>query len=79
MIFSQVRITCYFHVFAQKLTWYFIGVYIINIIIRYLGMDMLMFKSKSFSVSFTYDKSRKSSLCRRCEISSFYEKNIRII
>ena len=35
VIFSDVKITCYFHVwryhvFAQKLTWYFIGVYIIN-------------------------------------------------
>ena len=34
VIFSHVKITCYFHmwryqVFAQKLTWYFIGVYII--------------------------------------------------
>ena len=33
--FSRVKITCYLHVwryqvFAQKLTWYFIGVYIIN-------------------------------------------------
>ena len=32
VIFSQVKITCYFlmwryQVFAQKLTWYFIGVY----------------------------------------------------
>ena len=32
--FSHVKITCYFHkgryqVFARKLTWYFIGVYII--------------------------------------------------
>ena len=35
MIFSRVKITCYFHMwrynfFALKLTWYFIGVYIIN-------------------------------------------------
>ena len=35
VIFSQVKITCYFHmwryqVFAWKLTCYFIGVYIIN-------------------------------------------------
>ena len=35
MTFSRVKITCYFHVwiylfFAPKLTWYFIGVYIIN-------------------------------------------------
>ena len=35
VIFSQVKITCYFHmrryqVFARKLTWYFIGVYIIK-------------------------------------------------
>ena len=35
VIFSDVKITCYFHVwryhvFTQKLTWYFIGVYIIN-------------------------------------------------
>ena len=35
MIFSHVKITCYFHmwryhVFARKLTWYFIGIYIIN-------------------------------------------------
>ena len=35
VIFSHVKITCYFHVwryrvFAPKLTWYFIGVYIIN-------------------------------------------------
>ena len=32
VIFSQVKITCYlhvwrYHVFVQKLTWYFIGVY----------------------------------------------------
>ena len=37
VIFSHVKITCYFHVsryvFAQKLTWYFIGVYIINMFI----------------------------------------------
>ena len=37
MIFSYVKITCYFHVwryhvFARKLNWYFIGVYIINCI-----------------------------------------------
>ena len=35
VIFSHVKITCYFHmwryqVFTWKLTWYFIGVYIIN-------------------------------------------------
>ena len=35
VIFSHVKITCYFHmsgcqVFGRKLTWYFIGVYIIN-------------------------------------------------
>ena len=35
VIFSHVKITCYFHlwryrVFARKLTWYFIGVYIIK-------------------------------------------------
>ena len=35
VIFSHVKITCYFHigryqVFVQKLTWYFIGVYIIK-------------------------------------------------
>ena len=33
VIFSHVKITCYFHVyhvFARKLIWYFIGVYIIN-------------------------------------------------
>ena len=35
VIFSHVKITCYFHmwryqIFARKLTWYFIGVYIIN-------------------------------------------------
>ena len=35
LIFSCVKITCYlyvwrYHVFMQKLTWYFIGVYIIN-------------------------------------------------
>ena len=34
VIFSHVKITCYFHmwryqVFARKLTWYFIGVYIL--------------------------------------------------
>ena len=38
VIFSHVKITCYFHVwryhvFARKLTWYFTGVYIINFII----------------------------------------------
>ena len=30
VIFSHVKITCYFQVFARKLTWYFIGVYIIK-------------------------------------------------
>ena len=35
VIFSHVKITCYFHVwryhvFVRKLIWYFIGVYIIN-------------------------------------------------
>ena len=35
VIFSHVKITCYFHVwryhfFGRKLTWYFIGVYIIK-------------------------------------------------
>ena len=35
VIFSHVKVTCYFHmwryqVFVWKLTWYFIGVYIIN-------------------------------------------------
>ena len=46
-IFSHVKITCYFHlwryhVFARKLTWYSIGVYIIkiNMIINYtIGLD----------------------------------------
>ena len=38
VIFSHVKITCYFlmwryQVFAQKVTWYFIGVYIIKLII----------------------------------------------
>ena len=36
---SHVKITCYFtcedHVFGQKLTWYFIGVYIIISIIHF--------------------------------------------
>ena len=35
VIFSHVKVTCYFHmwryeVFARKLTWYFIGLYIIK-------------------------------------------------
>ena len=38
VIFSHVKVTCYFHmwryqVFARKLTWYFIGVYIIILFI----------------------------------------------
>ena len=42
MIFSRVKITCYFlvwryHVFARKLTWYFIGVYIINVVLGSLA------------------------------------------
>ena len=37
VIFSSAKITRYFHtwryhVFEQKLTWYFIGVYIINLV-----------------------------------------------
>ena len=41
-IFSRVKITCYFHmwgyhVFAQKLTWHFIGVYIVKYHIHYPG------------------------------------------
>ena len=41
VIFSHVRITCYFHmgryhVFAGKLTWYFIGVYIIKVHIIFI-------------------------------------------
>ena len=44
VIFSHVNITCYFHmrryqVFARKLTWYFIGVYIIYI--RHLKITLI--------------------------------------
>ena len=43
VIFSHVKITCYFHVwryhvFARKLTWYFIGVYIIKITIPWISI-----------------------------------------
>ena len=47
VIFSHVKITCYFlmwwsyQVFAQKLTWYFIGVYIINTITTLIVDDVL--------------------------------------
>ena len=45
VIFSHVKITCYFHVwryhvFARKLTWYFIGVHIINIYISILAISI---------------------------------------
>ena len=44
VIFSHVKRTCYFHMwryqaFAQKLTWYFIGVYIINWYIKRLALS----------------------------------------
>ena len=37
VMFSHVKITCYFHmwryhVFARKLTWYFIGIYMIKLV-----------------------------------------------
>ena len=40
VIFSRVKITCYFHIWryhvlVRKLTWYFIGVYTINKIMFY--------------------------------------------
>ena len=42
VIFSHVKITCYFHIwryqiFARKLTWYFIGVYIIKLYLHLEG------------------------------------------
>ena len=53
VIFSHVKITCYFHmrryqVFARKLTWYFIGVYIIyirHLKITLIGADHLSFEA----------------------------------
>ena len=53
VIFSHVKITCYFHmrrnqVFARKLTWYFIGVYIIyirHLKITLIGTDHLSFEA----------------------------------
>ena len=47
VIFSHVKVTCYFlmwryQAFAQKLTWYFIGVYIIKLII-------IIIKTKTFN------------------------------
>jgi len=48
VIFSHVKITCYFHVwryqvFARKLTWYFIGVYIINRWLLFRAMFVFFF------------------------------------
>ena len=45
VIFSHVKITCYFHVwryhvFVRQLTWYFIGVYIIKYVILIEGMAL---------------------------------------
>ena len=47
VIFWHVKIRCYFHmwryqVFARKLTWYFIGVYIINCINSFTWMTVFM-------------------------------------
>ena len=50
VIFSHVKITCYFHtwryqVFARKLTWYFIGVYIITkVTLCYVSFQQIVFK-----------------------------------
>ena len=46
VIFSRVKITCYLHVwryvFARKLTWYFIGVYIINANIFHIHCNLFL-------------------------------------
>ena len=54
VIFSHVKITCYFHmwryqVFARKLTWYFIGVYIIIRYIHWLLCQTIYSLAKSFT------------------------------
>ena len=48
VIFSRVKITCYFRmwkyqIFAGKLTWYFIGVYIIKILMKCNGSVRMFF------------------------------------
>ena len=56
VIFSHVKITCYFHmwryqVFARKLSWYFIGVYIIIIIIECLDQADIYILGADFCLS----------------------------
>ena len=51
LIFLRVKITCYlhvwrYHVFARKLTWYFIGVYIIMFKVCYSFSSQLIVYSK---------------------------------
>ena len=54
VIFSHVKITCYFHVwryhvFARKLIWYFIGVYIIKHVI-FMCVKISCFHSQAYLV-----------------------------
>ena len=47
VIFSHVKMTCYFHmwryhVFTRKLAWYFIGVYIINCVIHKFWIPIII-------------------------------------
>ena len=58
VIFSQVKITCYFHVwrchvFAPQLTWYFIGFYITNKVITSAKGCLIFFVTQSGKPSFT--------------------------
>ena len=66
VIFSHVKITCYFHmwryhVFARKLTWYFIGIYIINIIILYQDDHLLHHDFAKYILIHEYSTTWKSS------------------
>ena len=61
VIFSHVKITCYFHiwryqVFARKLTWYFIGFYITKLVIFHRNIVGSGFPVKQ---TFLRDKPRR--------------------
>ena len=69
VIFSHVKITCYFHmwryrVFARKLTWYFIGVYIIKDY-SYLGTPISSSGNFTFSLEHLRQKAFMLFLVRR--------------
>ena len=73
VIFSHVKITCYFHVweyhvFARKFTWYFIGVYIIKCfpLITFKQSRRSLWRIKTYTY-FVVNQSGVKTTCSRIE------------